>query len=173
MEDPQGLQAIYHLHRADLRRFLVARTGDPSEADDILQELWLRLQGLFAEPVANPRAYLYRMAQNLVVDRLREHQRRMRRDRLWSDVSTERAEPGMEPVDHHSNAEEAMLQREEIAALTSAVANLPAGARRAFELHKLQGLSHAEVAVHLGITKSGVEKHMAVAMKYLRRALLD
>nr|WP_299597989.1 sigma factor-like helix-turn-helix DNA-binding protein [Sphingomonas bacterium] len=49
---------------------------------------------------------------------------------------------------------------------------MPEGARRVFELHKIQGLSHSDVARQLGISKSGVEKHMAVAMKYLRRAML-
>jgi RNA polymerase sigma-70 factor (ECF subfamily) len=66
-----------------------------------------------------------------------------------------------------------MLEREEAARLASAMTTLPEGARRAFELHKLEGLNHADVAVRLGISKSGVEKHMAVAMKYLRRAMRD
>ena len=55
--------------------------------------------------------------------------------------------------------------------LTSAVANLPDGARRVFRLHKIDGMSHAEVAATLGISKSGVEKHIAVAMRHLRAAL--
>jgi RNA polymerase sigma-70 factor (ECF subfamily) len=57
--------------------------------------------------------------------------------------------------------------------IKTALETLPEGARRAFELHKLRGLTHGEVAAQLGISKSGVEKHMAVAMKYLRRALTD
>jgi DNA-directed RNA polymerase specialized sigma24 family protein len=38
-------------------------------------------------------------------------------------------------------------------------------------LHKFDGLSHGEVAARLGISKSAVEKHMAVAMAHLRRLL--
>jgi RNA polymerase sigma factor (sigma-70 family) len=173
LEDVQGLGALYHAYRADLLRFLVARTGDASEADDLLQEIWIKVQAPTGKPIANGRAYLYRIAQNLVIDRLRERQRRMRRERLWSDQRTDHAPPGAEPADDGSNAEEEMLEREEIALLLSALATLPDGARRAFELHKLNGLSHAEVAEKMGISKSGVEKHMAVAMKYLRRALTD
>jgi len=44
---------------------------------------------------------------------------------------------------------------------------------RVLKMHKLDGLSHGEVAAQLGISKSAVEKHMAVAMAYLRRLLKD
>ncbi|MCH3756172.1 sigma-70 family RNA polymerase sigma factor, partial [Campylobacter coli] len=67
----------------------------------------------------------------------------------------------------------ALIDREELARLSQAIETVPDGARRVFDLHKLKGLSHAEVAAQLGISHSGVEKHMAVAMKYLRRALAD
>tara|TARA_R110000868_G_scaffold25761_7_gene100132 strand:+ start:1148 stop:1675 length:528 start_codon:yes stop_codon:yes gene_type:complete len=167
------LDFAYGVHRAEILRFLTARTGDRGEAEDLLQELWVRTQTQSTGPVANGRAYLFRMAQNLVIDKLREKQRRMARERRWSDQETDFAAAGIEPADQRRTAEEAMLDREEIAALVSAVTTLPEGARRAFELHKLDGMSHAEVAARLGISKSGVEKHMAVAMKYLRRALMD
>ena len=173
LEDVQGLEALYHAYRADLLRFLVARTGDAGEADDILQEVWIKVRAPTGRPIANGRAYLYRVAHNLAIDRLRERHRRMRRERLWSDQRTGYASPGAEPIDIGHSAEDEMLEREETALLASALATLPEGARRAFELHKLNGLSHAEVAQRMGISKSGVEKHMAVAMKYLRRALLD
>jgi RNA polymerase sigma factor (sigma-70 family) len=173
LSDDHGLESLYGVHRADLRRFLIARTGDATEADDVLQELWLKARQGGTGPIDNGRAYLYRMAQNLVVDRLREKQRRMERERRWSDQATDFAAAGVEPADNRQSAEDAILAREEVAAIASAIANLPDGARRAFELHKLEGLSHAEVAERLGISKSGVEKHMAVAMKYLRRALQD
>lgn len=167
-----GIEAVYHSHRSELLRFLTARLGDATEAEDILQELWIRLHNTSGSPIANSRAYLYRMAQNLVVDRIRERQRRMKRERLWLEARGEASIAG-EPADQAKNAEEALLEREETARLADAIGSLPYGARRVFELHKQQGLSHAEVAIRLGISKSGVEKHMAAAMKYFRRALLD
>ncbi|MEO6092226.1 MAG: sigma-70 family RNA polymerase sigma factor [Novosphingobium sp.] len=168
-----GLEALYRLHCRELLRFLVARTGDPGEAEDILQEIWIRLHRAPAAPIANGRAYLYRSAQNLVVDRIREKHRRMRREHAWLSERDGNAPSGTEPADPSKTADDALLEREETALLMSALATLPDGARRAFELHKIEGRSHAEVATQLGISKSGVEKHMAIAMKYLRRALLD
>lgn len=172
-DERDELELAYGVHRADIMRLLLARVGDRTEAEDLLQELWLKVRQNPAGPVQNGKAYLFRMAQNLVVDRLRERHRRMARERRWSDEAADFPAHGTEPADRRKSAEEAMLDREEIATLTSVIAHLPEGARRAFELHKLQGLSHGEVASALGISKSGVEKHMAVAMKYLRRALMD
>ncbi len=168
-----GLKALYSQYRQELLRFLAARTGDREEAEDVLQELWFKLDTMPGGPIGNGRAYLYRMAQNLVFDRLRERQRRSRRERAWSEQEVGFAPATGEMADSGQNAEELLIEREQVARIASAVANLPEGARNAFRLHKIDGLSHGEVAMRLGISKSGVEKHMAVAMKYLRRALSD
>lgn len=173
LSDDSDLELIYGVHRADLRRFLIARVGDAAEADDLLQELWVRARNVAAGPIGNGRAYLYKMAQNLVLDRIREQQRRMARERRWNDQETDFTAPGIDPVDRSQTAEDQIIAREEVQRIKTALETLPEGARRAFELHKLRGLTHGEVAAQLGISKSGVEKHMAVAMKYLRRALTD
>jgi RNA polymerase sigma factor (sigma-70 family) len=166
-----GLLLLYAQHRAELLRFLRARCGGAAEAEDVVQDLWVRLQTQCVGPVANGRAYLYRMANNLVLDRVREQRRRARRDQQWSEASQlidpaagEAAAPDPSPPDE-------LIELEQRRQLESAVASLPEGARRAFSLHKVQGWSHAEVAAHLGISTSGVEKHIAVAMKHLRQLL--
>ncbi|MDB5672642.1 MAG: polymerase subunit sigma-70 [Alphaproteobacteria bacterium] len=169
--DPSGLAELYLRHRAELARFLAARTGSREEAEDIVQELWLKLNGADSGPVANGRAYLYRMAQNLVLDRIRERSRRGARERLWQDE--EIGYQAGEAMDARSNPEAEAAEREEVALVASAIAALPEGARRAFRLHKIDGLSHSEVAERLGISRSGVEKHIAVAMKHLRQRLAD
>ena len=170
--DP-ALSALYRHHRAELLRFLVARTGDAAEAEDILQDVWVRAGGRGAGSVEHWRAFLFRTAHNLYIDRLRERRRRAARERRWSEEAHGPIAAGEEVVDRDPAADEAMAAREEAARLASAIANLPEGARRVFELHKIDGLSHGEVAKKLGISKSGVEKHMAVAMKHLRRMLAD
>ncbi|HEU4959281.1 MAG TPA: RNA polymerase sigma factor [Sphingomonas sp.] len=170
--DP-ALSALYRHHRAELLRFLVARTGDAAEAEDILQDVWMRAGGQRAGSVEHWRAFLFRTAHNLYIDRLRERRRRAARERRWSEEAHGPIAAGEEVADRDPAADEAIAAREEAARLASAIANLPEGARRAFELHKIDGLSHGEVAQKLGISKSGVEKHMAVAMRHLRRMLAD
>ena len=150
-------------------RFLTARTGNAGDAEDIVQDVWLRIQGADIGPVANGRAYLYRVAQNLVLDRVRERRRRAERENDWADTQADMR--GGEPADFRPDAMAQIIEREDAAALAAAITELPEGAGRAFRLHKLDGLSHAEVAAQLGISRSGVEKHIAVAMAHLRRAL--
>jgi RNA polymerase sigma factor (sigma-70 family) len=152
-----------------LLRFLVARTGNPAEAEDLLQELWLRVRDAAPGPVANGRAYLYRAAQNLVLERLRGARRREARDKDWSDTQADMV--AGDRVDPQPQALDRLIAREDLDALRAAIAQLPEGAGRAFRLHKLEGLPHSDVAAHLGISRSGVEKHIAVAMAHLRRTL--
>ena len=166
-----GLKSLYAQQRGDLLRFLVARAGNREEAEDVLQEMWIKLAVFQSGPIANGRAYLFRMAHNLVLDRLRERRRRERREQVWTDGEIGIAPDGMELADPARTPEEALADGDEARRIAEAIDTLPEGARRAFRLHKIEGLSHSEVALMLGISKSGVEKHMAVAMKYLRRAL--
>lgn len=168
-----GLRQLYDDHRSDLRRFLIARTGSVADADDVLQEVWLRLNAVSSGPIANGRAYLFRMAQNLVLDRLKKQRRRGARDGRWLASEHGSLTAALEPVDPAPDAERLLIERDAAERLAKAIEALPAGAARAFRLHKLDGLSHVEVATRLGISRSGVEKHMAVAMTHLRRAMGD
>jgi RNA polymerase sigma-70 factor (ECF subfamily) len=174
MDEPQaqGLQALYQQCRPELLHFLLLRSRDLAEAEDICQEIWLRLHVPDRGPIANGRSYLFRIAHNLLIDRMRQQQRRLRRDRAWADHGADPLSEGGERPDPAPNAEQIILDREEAEQLARALETLPAGAQRVFRMHKIDGLSHGEVAAALGISLSGVEKHMAVAMKYLRRALV-
>ncbi len=164
-----GLNEIFAETRGELLRFLTARTGNAGDAEDLVQDVWLRIQAADTGPVANGRAYLYRVAQNLVLDRVRERRRREQRDHDWA--GSHNTLLAGDATDHRPDPVAQIIEREDAAALAAAIAALPEGAGRAFRLHKLDGLSHADVAAQLGISRSGVEKHIAVAMAHLRRAL--
>lgn len=168
-EAASGLAAIYAASRPELLRFLAARCGDRAEAEDLLQELWLKLDRIAVGPVSNGRAYLFRMANNLVLDRRRAQHRAMARDRAWVG---EGAAIGERP-DPAPLADEAMSASQEADVLSRAIANLPPGARRALQLYRFEGLGQGEVAATMGISRSGVEKHLALAMRQLRTALAD
>ena len=164
-----GLAAVYAASRAELLRFLAARCGGPAEAEDVLQDLWFKLDGGAPGPVANPRAYLFRMANNLVLDRRRGHHRAMARDRAWiGEGATIDERPDPAPL-----ADETLVEREECEVLARAIAALPPGAQRALRLYRFDGLDQNEIARVMGISRSGVEKHLALAMRHLRAALAD
>ncbi len=168
-----GLDGLLEAHRAELLRFLTARCGNASEAEDLLQDLWLKAAHTAAGPVANGRAYLFRMANNLVLDRVRERQRAMRRDREWLErdeivLPTIEARP-----DPSAGAEAGLIEAQEAEMLHRAIMSLPDGARRALWLYRFEGRGQAEIATIMGISRSGVEKHLAVAMRHLRQRLAD
>jgi RNA polymerase sigma-70 factor (ECF subfamily) len=165
------LRGLYVAHRTELVRFLTARTGDPAEAQDLVQEVWLRIERGGVGPVANGRAYLFRIAHHLVLDRVRERARRAVRERDWADVALDQRAGEGDP--QQVATDELLIASQDAARLAAAIAALPAGAGRAFRLHKIDELSHAETAARLGISRKGVEKHMAVAMAHLRRHLIE
>ena len=162
---PEGLIGEYVRSRDALVRFLTARTGSAAEAEDIVQDLFLKVQTLDPSRIENPTAFFYRLASNLHVDRLRSARRRTARNESYADIHTDKM--GGELVAATPDPVQILESRQALRQLMEAVELLPPQCRRVFTLHKLEGLSYAEVASTLGISKSAVEKHMISALKKL------
>jgi RNA polymerase sigma-70 factor (ECF subfamily) len=164
------LVALYLARRANLVRFFAARTGSLAAAEDLAQELYLKL-AVRREPAEaeNPLALLYRIATNLMLDRARGEVRSAARDTAWTD--TERTRLGGEHVVEEPPADEQVASRQRLRQLVEAVAELPPQMQRAFRLHKLDGLSHAQTAQAMGLSVKSVEKHISAALKALTARL--
>ena len=164
---PSPLLDAYFERRSALKRFFQARFGAASvEADDLMQDLYLKLaEQESGAPVTNPGAYLYRLAHNLTLDRIRANRRALTRDGDWR-----LAHHGVcdrEDAADLPEAEAAVAARQRLGRLMAAVDTLPAQTARVFRLHKLEGLSYAGTAARLGISRSAVEKHMTTALRRL------
>lgn len=152
--------------RPNLVRFFAARLGSSAAAEDLAQELYLRIAGLSAdEDILSPMALLYRMGSNLMLDRLRRERRAAVREGAWLASATTRL--GDEEIHDEPPADEALAARQRLALLLRELEALPPRMRRAFQLHKLEGLSHLETARAMGISVSAVEKHISGALKTL------
>ncbi len=157
-------------HRDAIVRFLTARVGNGDEAEDIAQELWLRCGKARTGPIANIRAYLYKAAHNLVRDRVRQRLRATDREARWAgEVGNGDEFSTHIPAPQETEA----LASDEAARLRTAIDSLPGGARRVLIMHKIEERSHSDIAHALAISRSAVEKHMAVAMRHLRARLQD
>lgn len=167
-----GLYAVFAAERAALARFLRARCTDPADAEDLLQDLWVRIGTVAPGPIGNARAYLFRIANNLVLDSLRTRQRAMARDRGWLGADGVGDAPAELRPDPSPDAVAVLVHKQELRLLNQAIDALPPGAGRALRLHRIEGLPQAEVAQIMGISRSGVEKHLAVALRHLRHGLL-
>lgn len=168
--DKAALLGLYEEKRANLVRFFAARLGSRAEAEDLVQDLYIRISGMDTlGPVDNPSALLHRIGSNLMLDRLRSQKRAGARDNDWRDVNTT-VVAGQEVADEPP-ADEILAGRQRLKALIEAVEDLPEKTRRAFQLHKLEGHSHVETARRMGISVSTVEKHISAALKTLTRRL--
>jgi RNA polymerase sigma-70 factor (ECF subfamily) len=165
-QESSELLTHFLANREAIRRFLAARASGAQEADDLLQELFLKISRFEpTEEVKNPVSYLFRTAMNLAHDRRRERQRAALRDASWAD--SRQTILGTEAVDDTPSAEAAYGARQRLAAVHTALDELSPQCRRVFVLHKLEGLPHEQVADRLGISRSTVEKHMHTALKHL------
>ncbi len=168
--DKAALLGLYEEKRANLVRFFAARLGSRAEAEDLIQDLYLKISGMETlSPIDNPSALLHRMGQNLMLDRLRSQKRSGTRDNEWRSVNTASL-AGQEIADEPA-ADEVVAGRQRLKALVEAVEDLPEKTRQAFQLHKLDGHSHVETAKRMGISVSTVEKHISSALKTLTRRL--
>jgi RNA polymerase sigma factor (sigma-70 family) len=169
-DEPDPLLSAYLERRVNLVRFLAARSGSISVAEDLAQELYLKLVGRDRGPdIGNPPAMLYKMALNLMLDRARGEARSAARDTAWRQIA--RTEVGGVDVADETPADEAVASAQRLRQLVAAVQDLPPQAGRAFRLHKLEGLSHAETARAMGLSVKAVEKHVSAALKALTAKL--
>ena len=158
-----GLEAVFLDNRARLLRFLAAH-GAGEAAEDVLQELWLKVSAAEAGPIANPLSYLYRAANNVMLDRYRSAQAAAARDHAWTDAVTTVAGRSDEP-----SGERRLIAREQLAAAQAALDGLGARVATAFRRHRIDGLSQREVARELGVSLSTVEADLRLAY----RAMID
>ncbi|MEG3176210.1 RNA polymerase sigma factor [Sphingomonas sp. RB3P16] len=156
-----GLKAVFLAEQPMLLRLLTARLGNRADAEDALQDMWLKLdQQAGAQPVAQPAAYLYRMASNQASDRRIAATRAGARDTAWLEVQP--------AADEQPTIEQALLARERLARLEAALAAMPARASAALRMYRLEDLPQKEIAERLGMTLSGVEKLLRRAIKELQ-----
>jgi RNA polymerase sigma factor (sigma-70 family) len=168
--EDSALVRTFFEKRENLLLFVAARTRCMATAEDLVQDLYLKLAGLEAGPeVRAPTALLYRMAANLLIDHVRSTQRGSRRNAQWR--LDKRVVLGGEDIVDEPAADEVLIAKERVGQLAAAVAALPPQMGRAFRLHKLEGLSQAQTAQAMGVSTKMIEQHIQAAVKHLTQRL--
>lgn len=162
------LGAFDEIYRAQSRRLYgvaVRMLGNPADADDMLQEIFLaahrKLDSFRGESALG--TWLYRLAVNLCLDHLRS---RTGRTLHLTDALDD--EPALPDAGSRGLAERAVTKMD----LERALAQLPEGCRTAFVLHDVQGLEHREVGEIMGIAE-GTSKSQVHKARLRLRALLS
>jgi len=156
-----GLEAVFLANRETLLRFLRAR-GAGDNAEDLVQELWLRASNAQTGPIAEPLSYLYVTANNLMLDRHRSHRRAQQRDQDWTDAGTTVLGVSDEP-----SAERRLLARERLRQAEAALAALGERPAAIFRRFRIDGVSQRDIAAEFGISLSAVEKDLQKAYRAL------
>ncbi len=147
--------------RGELLQFLRRRTGRAA-AEDLVQDTWLRLRER-SDPAdwREPRAVLFTTAANLATD---AHRRQASAEKFLSQHAAvdETVDPGRDPEGQADTI--ARLER-----LAAALGDLPEACREAFLLNRVEAMSHAEIAAHLGVSTKTVQRYIERAL----RACLD
>ena len=155
----RDIASLFREHNHALVRFLTLRLQSENEAKEVAQEAYVRLLQLDRPGVHSfLRAQLFRIAMNLAVDRLR---------RRNTELRAARAELFDELDDVHEPERNA-LAAEELDLVRRSLDELPETCRRAFLLHRLEGLSVDEIASQMQVTGRMVRHHLTRALIYCR-----
>lgn len=142
----QGIEGVLLANRDRIVRFLKVR-GAGDAAEDIFQDLWMRLTERQTGPIADPLPYVMRAANNLMLDRYRSARQSSLRDKAWSDA-TEGTGP---------SAERQLIAREQLAIVEQAIAQAGERPARVFRRFRMDGIQQREIANEMGISLSTVE----------------
>jgi RNA polymerase sigma-70 factor, ECF subfamily len=162
--DLAAFEEIYRAHSGRLFSVACRLVGNPADAEDLLQEIFLaahrKLDTFRGESALG--TWLYRLATNLCLDHLRS---RAGRSNQLTDALDD--EPGLFDGSTSTLAEQTVAKMD----IERALARLPDGCRAAFVLHDIEGLEHREVAAILGVAE-GTSKSQVHKARLKLRALL-
>lgn len=158
--DPAAFDQLYTHARNRLYVLAYTMVQDSEVARDLVQELFADLweKQLYRQIHESLIAYLLQAVRNRSLHYLRKQQNRQRLLQLLP-----RGAESIMPVP----LENAELNK----TIQAAIDELPPMAAKVFRLHYIEHLSHAEIALQLGISKSTVSSHMDRALKSLRSTL--
>jgi RNA polymerase sigma factor (sigma-70 family) len=154
---------LFREHNEALIRFLALRLRSQQEAKEVAQEAYVRLLKL-DQPgaVSFLRAFLFKTAANLAVDRIRHEQmaRRVARETKFLDELTAQPTP-----------EQSATHAQELKLAERLIDELPPKCRRAFLLHKVYGLDFGDIAKQMGLGERMVRTYVCRAILYCRAGL--
>lgn len=154
------VERLFREHNEALLRFLRGRVGSQNEAREVAQEAYVRLLSL-DQPgaVSYLRAFLFKTAANIAIDRRRRHQNydRVAGRQLFAELTENRT------------PERQLSGEQTLRHLGILIEAMPAKCRESFVMNQIQGLDAATIAAQLGITDSMVRKYVVRALLHCRQ----
>ncbi len=166
LELEQKVTQAFELLRGPVHRYLVAVLGNPAEAEELTQETFLRLYRHLhsGQSLENVRAWVFRVAHNLAIDRQRTNQN----PALGSPIC--RTELHGLRRDLGPSPEERVLDQERLERIHAGLVQLSPQERQCLDL-RAEGLRYREIAQTLGISGSSVAEFLRRAIHKLMREI--
>lgn len=150
------LEKLFHIYSTPLYNHLLGKTGDPELSEDLVQETYLRAADKpDLDSVRNLPSYLFRIANNLLID---HHRRQTVRK---TDADTDRLDTCHDESGGPEMQVGTVITLERIKA---SLATMPKLTQDVFILCRVTGKTHKEAARYLRISTSSVQKHLASAL---------
>jgi RNA polymerase sigma factor (sigma-70 family) len=168
-DDPVDLSDLKSLFLANRRRLLsyLLAHGAGDAAEDLLQDLWLRVEGA-APPPEPSMGYLMRMAHNLMIDRARSTRQRIGRERAWHLDGP----AASRDTDETPSIERVLLSRERLRLIDRSLDELGPRTKDILYRHRINGVPQRTLADEFGISLSAIEKQLQKAYKAIANAQL-
>jgi RNA polymerase sigma-70 factor (ECF subfamily) len=158
--------AFYQQQRDELVHYTTRITQCRDTAEDISQESFIILfREMKLQHIENHKAFLFRVAKNLAFDYLKHIK--------VTESYAQTQYPILESTIEAPSIEQVMANNQQIEAMQQAIGQLPPRCRDSFVLNKIHEMSYAEVARYVGISESGVEKHIMKGLKHCRNQLAN
>lgn len=158
---------LYINHRSALVDYATPIVGCRARAEDVVQDSFLRFSKCAPEDGAlrQPLAYLYRVVRNTALDCVRRVSAEARREEAQAVVC------GFVPL--VPSPEDVAVGRDHLRRVEAALSELPERTRKAFELHRFEGLPFLQVGQHLGVSAATAHRLVRDAMVHMMRRLHD
>lgn len=148
-------------HYEELIGTWTRRLRNRAQAEDLAHDTFVRVLESDSAAVQQPRAYLHQTARNIAVDGYRREDRRG----VMESEAMDHAESLSGDPEHYMHA----IQLAD--SIERALSELPVNCRKIFVWQKIEGLTQAEIAERLGLSKNMVEKYMIRTLRHLRDRL--
>jgi RNA polymerase sigma-70 factor (ECF subfamily) len=146
-------------YRPALMSYFLRRVRSHAEAEDLTQDVFMRLTRLAAQDFKSADAYIFRTAANLLADRARRNKVR----RLHASEQITIGDLGVDPLDPERVSE----GRRSLLALADRLKLLPERARAMFMLYRVEGMNKRAIAEAFDCSVSTVEKQVALVIARL------
>jgi RNA polymerase sigma-70 factor (ECF subfamily) len=151
-------ERIFNQYGQDVRRFLLFKSGNIDTADDILQEVFLKLwQNCDNVNYEKVKSYLFTIANNMFLNMIKHNKVVLNYEKAYTGSQTNRQSP-----------EYLMIEDEFYQKIQNNIASLPEKQRVVFLMNRMESKKYKEIAEELQISVKAVEKRMHLALKALR-----